>query len=142
MRWFNDKVLEKLVSFSRTIKEKKVSFYNEYFTKLKDVINEQDFVYMDPPYMLTTGSYNDGKRGFEGWSIEHEDQLLKFADYLNSQHVKFMISYVLEHNGEVNLHLNQWLSNRNYSVISIPTIPGRKRKEVVIINYDCPNGNK
>ena len=87
--------------------------------------------------MLTTGSYNDGKRGFEGWSVEHEDQLLKFADKLDSKNIKFMISYVLEHNGEVNQHLKNWLLNRDYSLIRLPTVPGKKRKEVIIINYDC-----
>ena len=137
MRWFNDKVLEKLISFSRVIKTKNVQFFNEYFTKISKEIKPNDFVYMDPPYMLTTGSYNDGKRGFEGWSVEHEDQLLKFADKLDSKNIKFMISYVLEHNGEVNQHLKNWLLNRDYSLIRLTTVPGKKRKEVIIINYDC-----
>lgn len=139
MRWFNDKVLEKLISFSRVIKSKNVDFYNQDFTKLSKYIKHNDFVYMDPPYMLTTGSYNDGKRGFSGWSVEHEDQLFKFADNLNSRNVKFMISYVLEHNGKINQHLQNWLSNRNYNLIKLSNIVGKKRKEIIIINYDCSN---
>ena len=66
MRWFNDKVLEKMISFSRAIKERNIVFICENYTELENSLNEESFVYMDPPYMLTTGSYNDGKRGFKG----------------------------------------------------------------------------
>ena len=33
--------------------------------------DENDLVYLDPPYYNSVGSYNDGKRGFEGWTKEH-----------------------------------------------------------------------
>ena len=34
--------------------------------------DENDLVYLDPPYYNSVGSYNDGKRGFEGWTKEHD----------------------------------------------------------------------
>lgn len=37
--------------------------------------------------MLTTGSYNDGKRGFLGWNKELEKDLFEYADYLTANNV-------------------------------------------------------
>ncbi|MDQ0414040.1 DNA adenine methylase [Mesobacillus stamsii] len=136
MRWFNDKVFEKMISFSRVLKEKDVIFKSCDYTELKSEINKDTFVYMDPPYRLTTGTYNDGKRGFKGWNETYEEGLFEFADYLNFNKVKFMISYVLEHKEEVNYQLKSWIEDRGYRLINIPGIPGRKRNEVLIINYD------
>jgi adenine-specific DNA-methyltransferase len=136
MRWFNDKVLEKMISFSRVLKEKEVIFKSCDYTELISDINNDTFVYMDPPYRLTTGTYNDGKRGFKGWNEIYEEKLFEFADYLSINGVKFMISYVLEHKDEINYQLKSWIEDRGYRIISIPNIPGRKRKEVLIVNYD------
>ena len=96
---------------------------------------EDVFVYMDPPYRLTNGSYNDGKRGFKGWDIKTEETLFNFADKLNNQGKRFMISYVLRHNGKVNKQLNDWIKRKGYSLINVKETPGIKRKEVLIVNY-------
>lgn len=135
MRWFNDKVLEKMVSFSRVLKERNFTFKCCDFTNLTSEINQDSFVYMDPPYRLTTGSYNDGKRGFEGWTVDHEKMLFEFADKLNANSIRFMISYVLEHGGKTNVQLESWIKERDYRLINIGAVPGRKRKEIVVVNY-------
>lgn len=135
MRWFNDKVLEKMVSFSRVLKERNLSFKCSNFTELASEINQGSFVYMDPPYKLTRGSYNDGKRGFEGWTDGHEIKLFEFADNLNSNGIRFMISDVLEHGGRTNIQLKSWIKDRGYRIINIAAIPGRNRKEVLIVNH-------
>lgn len=138
MRWFNNKVLEKMVSFSRRIKEMDVNFLSKDFEDLE--IHKDMFVYMDPPYRLTTGSYNDGKRGFRGWGLDEEIRFFSFVDNLNNNDIKFMISYVRGHNGETNYQLENWLNKNKYSVIELSEIPGRKRSEVLIINYDHYSG--
>jgi adenine-specific DNA-methyltransferase len=135
MRWFNDKVLEKMISFSRVIKEKNVIFkskdYNEIFHELENVF----FTYLDPPYMLTNGSYNDGKRGFHGWNSETEKIFLNFVDKLNAEGRLFMISYVLEHNGKFNNHLENWINKGGYNIIEVDPMLGNNRKEILITNY-------
>ncbi|OWP56906.1 MAG: DNA adenine methylase [Thermoplasmatales archaeon B_DKE] len=143
MRWFNNKVLEKMISFSRVVKSGNFEFLSLDFSNLLSEIKTDDFVYMDPPYMLTTGSYNDGKRGFSGWSTKDEKRLLEFADTLDESGIRFMISYVLEHGGQINSTLSKWIDERNYKKISIDgsslsgsNWSGRKRKEVLIINYE------
>ena len=135
MRWFNDKVLEKTVSFSRILKERHHIFKCCDFTDLIYEINRDSFVYMDPPYKLTRGSYNDGKRGFEGWTNEHEIKLFEFVDKLDSRGIRFMISYVIEHAGKINVQLKSWIEDRGYRIINNKAIPGRNRKEILIVNY-------
>lgn len=136
MRWFNDKVLEKMISFSRIIKEKNITFENLDYSKLNGAINNESFIYFDPPYRLTTGTYNDGKRGFNGWGIDEEKRLFDFADSLNSKSICFMISYVIEHKGKINEELKEWIQSNNYRLINVNDVPGIQRKEVLILNYD------
>jgi len=136
MRWFNDKVLEKMISFSRVIKEKKIDIESRNYTDFLEKISHDTFVYMDPPYRLTTGSYNDGKRGFENWDIESEKKMFDFADKLTERSICFMISYVAGHKGKVNNELIRWVSDNNYRIIEIDQILGIQRKEVLIMNYD------
>ena len=141
MRWFNDKVLEKMISFSRIVKENNIEFKNLDYTELTDLIeNEETFIYLDPPYRLTTGAYNDGKRGFKGWGIEEEKRLFKFADLLNEKSIPFMISYVIEHKGQTNEELKNWIDRNNYRLIKVNGVVGIQRKEILIVNYD-ENGN-
>lgn len=139
VRWFNDKVLEKMISFSRVIKEHSFVFISKNYLSLIPIIDENTFVYLDPPYMLTTGAYNDGKRGFKGWNDELEQELFNFADNLTLSKVRFMLSYVIEHKGKKNDRLIDWVKRNNYRIIELGDIlgiSGSRRKEVLIINYE------
>lgn len=135
MRWFNNKVFEKMISFSRIIKEKDIAFECKDYLEFEDRIKQGTFVYMDPPYRLTQGSYNDGKRGFKGWNFETEREFLNFVDKLHKKGRLFMISYILENESEVNLELKSWIQKRRYKLKYINCIPGINRKEVLIMNY-------
>lgn len=140
VRWFNDCILAKLVSFSRAIKLKNIEFYSADFLKLHSFIEytPDSFLYLDPPYKLTTGSYNDGKRGFSGWNNKLENELFKFIDSMTKKNIPCMLSYVLEHRGIVNSELAEWIDKNNYTFISLGDvvgISGQKRKEVLILNY-------
>ncbi|MDO5563837.1 MAG: DNA adenine methylase [Eubacteriales bacterium] len=139
MRWLNDKVLEKMISFSRYCKEKQCIFMSENYLELEDKISANDFVYLDPPYQLTTGAYNDGKRGFDGWNAELENTLFEFAYRLNKKNIPFMLSYVAEHKGVVNKNLLNWVKENKYHIIELGDIlgiSGSRRKEVLVVNYE------
>lgn len=141
VRWFNDCILAKLISFSRVIKEKNITFLSDNFINLVDHINvnTNTFLYLDPPYKLTTGSYNDGKRGFKGWNDELEQELFNFIDSMTQQNIPCMLSYVLEHKGTTNTALEDWITRKNYTYIplgDIIGISGQPRKEILILNYD------
>lgn len=141
VRWFNDSILSKLISFSRVIKESNVTFFSCDYTEL---LNELDFskgcfLYLDPPYKLTTGSYNDGKRGFKGWDEKLELELFDFIDKMTAQNIPCMLSYVLEHKGEKNTVLEEWINKNRYTYIplgDIIGISGQPRKEILVLNYD------
>lgn len=132
---FNDKILEKIISYCRNLKEKNVVFMSEDFEKMWKHINKNTFIYLDPPYLITLGSYNDGKRGFNGWNEKEELRLLKFLNKLNSKGIKFMMSNVLEHKGKENNILIDWIKENNYRVIEYKEKARKNRKEVLIVNY-------
>lgn len=132
---FNDKILEKIISFSRILKEKNIIFMSEDFKQLERYISKDTFFYCDPPYLITLGSYNDGKRGFNGWNEENERELLRFLDKIDKAKGKFMLSNVIEHNNKKNEILDKWLKkNKQYKKIEY-TGKARGRKEIIIINY-------
>ena len=136
-RWFNDLVLEKFVSFSKHIKEIDCKFSTKNFMEFADPATTDIFFYMDPPYRMTTGVYNDGKRGFDGWNFDCEKKLLSFADSLTEQHIPFMLSYVIEHKGKINQNILTWIQKNSYIVTAVDG-QGRyaDRKEVLITNYE------
>jgi len=136
MRWFNDKVLEKMISFSREIKDKSITFTSVDFIEYLNKIEKDSFVYMDPPYRLTNGSYNDGKRGFNGWGLDDERRLFEFADSLNNNSIRFMISYVVNHKGKTNTELENWIKLNGYRLINIGQFSSIQRNEVLIVNFD------
>jgi adenine-specific DNA-methyltransferase len=134
MRWFNDKVLEKMISFSRVIKEKNIHFESMDYNDLLSKINTNTFIYMDPPYRLTTGSYNDGKRGFKGWGIEAEKKMFEFANSLNEKSIQFIISYIIEHKEKTNEEVKKWIEANSYQLININKKHSTLRKEILIAN--------
>ncbi len=132
---FNDKILEKLISFCRRLKEQNVIFFSKDFEELNEYMDSNTFVYCDPPYLLTLGSYNDGKRGFNGWEMSDEERLLNFLEKLNKNNVKFMLSNVLEFKEKENESLKKWIIDNGFKVIEYTGKTRMNRKEIIIINY-------
>lgn len=133
---FNDKVMEKLISYSRAAKEKAVEYLSEDYENFEERITADDFVYIDPPYLITLGSYNDGKRGFNGWNDAEERRLYAFLDRLNARGVKFMLSNVLNHKDKSNEILKNWLEKSDYRVIACDAPTRGHREEIIVVNYE------
>ena len=53
-----------------------------------DNLDHKSFVYADPPYLITTGSYNDGNRGFVNWTETQEKQLYDLLDNLSKNKIR------------------------------------------------------
>ena len=141
VRWFNDFILAKMVSFARIAKLRDIEFFSLDYINVEDSINfdENTFIYLDPPYKLTTGSYNDGKRGFKGWDDTLEKELLQYLDALTHRNIKWMLSYVIEHKGKKNYDLDKWINDNGYKCIHLGDIigvSGQPRKEILVINYE------
>ena len=139
---FSDNMKSNLILFTEKLKSMNVEFLSEPFDKVDlSRLNSEDFVYCDPPYLITTGSYNDGNRGFKDWKEEEEIQLYKVLDELNKRKVKFALSKVIEHKGKENILLKEW--SKKYKTIYLTSDYSNssyntkrdKSIEVLIINY-------
>jgi len=91
------------------VKFSSFSFEDFPFEEIRSV----DFVYCDPPYLITTGSYNDGNRGFKDWSAESDAALMAVLDGLNKRGIRFALSNVLSHKGLLNHNLIKWSEKYN-----------------------------
>ena len=79
---FNGTMRQNLERFILRLKETNVNFTSYCFERYDfSLLTPNDFVYCDPPYLITTGTYNDGKRGFKGWTEKEEKQLLETVSF-------------------------------------------------------------
>lgn len=118
---YNSSIKSNLIDFIEVIKEKNVEFINGNFTDFPfEELSSDDFVYCDPPYLITNGSYNDGNRGFKDWTEAEEVALLNVLDELNNRGIKFALSNVFLHNGLENTKLTEW--SKKYNVIKLDNV--------------------
>jgi DNA adenine methylase Dam len=107
---WNDNMKKNLINFHKAITEKKIIFTNKDFKELKiDKLSCNDFVYCDPPYLITCATYNEK----DGWNEQCETDLLNLLDSLNSKSVKFALSNVLFSKGKTNDLLIEWSKKYN-----------------------------
>lgn len=135
---FNEAMLEKLISFHLRSNTISLELYNKNYYLLENEIKEGDFVYCDPPYLLTCGAYNDGKRGFNGWDEKQQQQLFEFLVRLNNRNIKFALSYIMERDGVINQTLLEWVEKNNFVIFKNSKITKRNRQdrtEILITNY-------
>ncbi len=134
---FNDLVLEEIISYNRVAKNRNITFLSKDFEFFGDQPkHKKSFFYVDPPYLITLGSYNDGKRGFNGWNKKEEERLLNFLSKLDRDGHRFMLSNMLNYRGKQNNILLKWIKDNNYKVIKVTTSGMRRqRDEVLVVNY-------
>ncbi|HCQ6314178.1 TPA: Dam family site-specific DNA-(adenine-N6)-methyltransferase [Clostridioides difficile] len=141
-RDFNDVIREKLICFIDCIKTQNASFFCKDFEKVDiSLLDNNSLVYVDPPYLISTATYNES----DGWNENDELRLLNYLDYLNANNIRFALSNILKHKGRTNKLLQEWLrksdykvfhlrkdySNSNYQVKEKET----KTDEILVINY-------
>ena len=107
---WNDSMKKNLINFHKAIIDKNITFTNKDFRELKiDKLSCNDFVYCDPPYLITCATYNEK----DGWNERCETDLLDLLDSLNSKSVKFALSNVLFSKGKTNDLLIEWSKKYN-----------------------------
>lgn len=142
---FNGSIEKNLITFCNALHEKNIILSTGDFREFDfSRLSKGDLVYCDPPYLITTGSYNDGKRGFKDWTETEDSALLSLLDRLNNQGVLFALSNVFAHKSQTNDTLIEW--SKKYNVLYIDKIysncsyhfkdRGAKTVEVLITNYD------
>ncbi len=129
---------QKTYEYCRAINSKQISFSNLDFKE--DILYKQSdkkaLFYFDPPYLITTTTYNSS------WKETDEKALLNILDRLNDSGYRFMLSNVIESNGKENVILKKWMKgynvhyvNRQYLNSSYHKKNITKSIEVVITNY-------
>jgi DNA adenine methylase Dam len=135
---FNKSIKQNMINFKERIST--ITFTNNSFDELKiDKLSYNDFVYCDPPYLITCATYNEK----DGWNERMEKKLLDLLDKLNEKGIRFALSNVLYNKGKVNEillewsdkytvhHLNNTYANCNYHTKD----KENKADEVLITNY-------
>lgn len=143
-RDFNKKMSDKLSKFVDKIKSQNCIFNCDDFRNFDMMqLGSSDFVYIDPPYLITCAAYNE--QG--GWNEVLEIELLHFLDRLTERRIRFAFSNVLKNKGKENEILSRWLdentdkyrvirldysySNSNYHIKDKVSLS----EEVLILNY-------
>jgi DNA adenine methylase len=134
---FNKNTEIALIDYFRLTKQKNIQFYNldflDFFKQIK--FQEDDFVYLDPPYLITFSEYN------KLWNEETEKRLLEFLEWLDTQNVKFAISNVSHYKGKINHQFYEWSKQHNSfdiksNYISYHDNSNKEFKEVLITNFE------
>lgn len=140
---FSDKLRERLISFIERLQMRDISFSSQHFDDflLNQNFKAGDFVYLDPPYLITTGNYNDGNRGFKDWTNGEENRLYEVLEHLDKNGVKWALSNVTEHKGKKNQLLLDFSQHYNlhhldYSYANSSHNTTRSlSKEILLTNY-------
>jgi DNA adenine methylase Dam len=113
----NSSNIKKLREFSKRAKQINYQFILGDFRDplIQNVIKDAEFIYADPPYLITRATYNEKN----GWSTEKEIEFLEFMNNINNLDKKFVISNVIEKKGHKNNILIDWVKSSNFKVIDI-----------------------
>lgn len=140
--YFSDRQKQDLLALKHRFENKDpiiVSSKNAFDFDFSD-FDENDLIYFGPPYFNSVGNYNDGKRGFEGWTAEHEKKLYELLDGLDEQGTRWALSNNLKYNNEF---LDAWKDKYHIHYLSGDYLNCNYHKkdretkdiEVLITNY-------
>lgn len=133
---FNKNVYDALCNYFAINKHRTIYWSNldfkDYFNSMEWV--ENDFVYLDPPYLITFSEYN------KYWNTQTESEMLSILDDLNEKNVKFAVSNVTHYKGKVNDLFLEWAERYNKhgitsNYISYHDNTIKNFTEVLVTNY-------
>jgi len=141
-RDYNGSSRKNIAGFNQISNEKKIVFKSCDFRDIEKMsLVKEDFVYLDPPYLLGLASYNE----MGGWTEKDEKDLYALLARLDKNGVRFALSNVLEHKGDTNRIMKDWANKYNYKVHKLnydyknsnyhSTAKNNKTIEVLITNY-------
>lgn len=133
---FNKNTFNALEDYFTLLETKQVEWFNLDFRDFLEGIDfeENDLVYLDPPYLITFSEYN------KLWNPDTEKCLLEMLDKLNANNVHFAISNVTHYKGRVNDIFLKWSVRYNsHSVksnyISFNDNSVKNFSEVLVTNF-------
>ncbi|MCL4137649.1 UNVERIFIED_CONTAM: hypothetical protein GTU68_003140 [Idotea baltica] len=114
---------------------KKVNISLEDFSNTKSKLQENDFIYLDPPYVPISKSSNFTSYTLENFDIKQQENLSKFCKEITAKGVKFMLS-----NSSSDLVHNLYKDFNSFTVNAPRSINSKIKmrndvEELVITNY-------
>ena len=134
-RDYNNSIKKNLNDFITAIRNKDIIFTSIDFRNIDfNSLSEGDFVYLDPPYLITFSEYN------KLWDEDCEMRLIKVLDKLHEKGIKFAVSNVLWHRKKYNGTFNLWAQKYNVvrvksNYISFNDNTDKDTYEVLVKNY-------
>lgn len=133
---FNKNVVSALTNYFDFTSKNIIELSNLDFKKFLEKISfeKDDFVYLDPPYLISFSEYN------KIWNEEKELELLNFLDELNKQNIKFAISNITAYKWRKNEIFINWMKKYNFkniksNYISYHDNSQKETNEVLVFNY-------
>ncbi len=112
---FNPRLRQKLIEFINRLEKVNLVVTSKDFREFRNTeFQPTDLVYCDPPYLISTATYNEGG----GWKEADERDLYSFLDSIDRGGSRFALSNVLCHNGQNNKLLNVWSKNYRVSLLN------------------------
>lgn len=141
-RDYNGSSRKNVAAFNQVSNEKNLIFKNCDFRNIELMdLSKNDFVYLDPPYLLGLASYNE----LGGWTEKDENDLYNMLTKLSKRGIRFALSNVIEHKGEVNEIMKKWADKNKFTIHELDyhyknsnyhsTAKNNKTVEVLITNY-------
>lgn len=133
---FNTNVYNALHGYFSTVPNKEIAWHAMDFETFFDsiAVTKEDFIYLDPPYLITFSEYN------KYWNQEEEERLLNLLDKLNEKGIRFAISNVTHYKGRINESFLSWSKQYNSHNVKSNYIAYHDNsiksfKEVLVTNY-------
>ena len=133
---FNQNVYDAIHDYFNVVSQRNIIWQNMDFRDFfkKNRITKKDFVYLDPPYLITFSEYN------KIWNDGSETDLLTILDSLDKKGILFAISNVTHYKGKTNNIFLEW--SKKYSChpiksnyISYHDNSVKSFNEVLVTNY-------
>lgn len=136
---FSEKNKEYIVIGARFFRQNNVVLENNDFRKLTlGELSKDDIVYLDPPYLNTTATYNEKN----GWTENDENDLYALCECLHSHNIKVGMSNVLINKSIKNQKLIDWCNKNSWNIYIFDKVTyspcgkgNSNAKEVFITNY-------
>jgi DNA adenine methylase len=133
---FNNNVVNALNDYFDIVSKKNIQWYNMDYRKFieKIQVNSNDFLYFDPPYLISSSEYN------KYWTNQSEMMFCRYLNKLNQENIKFAVSNVIHYRGKTNTIFEKWAQNYNVHLINSNYISfndnsNKEFKEVLVLNY-------
>ena len=139
---FNKNCFNAINDYLDFCNDKDIFFYNQDYEKFLneiDLSKKNTFVYLDPPYLISSSEYN------KFWTEKEERNLYSLLDKLNDKGIKFGLTNLITHKGQTNEILLEWSKKykiynirSNYISFNDNSIKADS-SEILVVNYDKTN---